>query len=125
MLQQGDRLEPCRCRFQPVGIIGRQQLHQGGGDLLGSAARPAGLEGMPLAIVDHQLPLQLPGQIESGVGPAGRGGSLGSWLHWTRTPEFPHPGGRPSAPAPLRLLPLIDPCPHAIHPPCSITWTPC
>lgn len=73
VLQQGNRLQAGGRGFGASGIIGRQQLHQGGGDLFSATTGALGLEGMPLAIADRQAALQVAGQRQ-GVGwPGGAG----------------------------------------------------
>lgn len=97
-------------------IVAAEQQQQRSGQLLGGPARPLALEGMPVAVPDHQLPLQLLRERSCGLWPGVRGGSrLGH--HWTLGQESPHPGeclfamgSVPPSPRqrPVRLLHLLD-----------------
>ena len=58
MLHQGDGLDPAAAGLALAGVIGLEQLHQGGCQLLGCPPGPLLLEGMPVAIADGQQSLQ-------------------------------------------------------------------
>ena len=110
MAHQGQRLLPLGGAAAAVGGIGVvEQLHQGGGQLLGGAALGMALEGMPLPIPDHQLLVQGLSRGAAALGPAaGVVGSRGRHNHWTDRAASVHPGGmqqRPRSPhQPIRWL---------------------
>jgi hypothetical protein len=84
VLGEGDGLLPRSCRLRGGGIIARQQLHKRSGQLFGAAAGPLGLEGVPVAVSDRQLLVQLLGQRQGCLGPGGGG-------HWTKGRGELHP----------------------------------
>jgi hypothetical protein len=116
MLRQGDRLLPSRRGCAVAWIVTAEQLHQGSSQLLGSATGPLALEGVPVAVANHQLPLQFLRQWSCGLRPGVGGGSrLGN--HWTLGQGSFHPGecvsvmgSVPPSPRqrPVRLLHLLD-----------------
>jgi len=74
MFQQGNGLLPPGGPPRQTGIIAGQQLHQGGGDLLGGPARTLGLERMPVALADGQAAVQLFSEGKRALRPEGSGG---------------------------------------------------
>jgi hypothetical protein len=83
MVDQGDGLLPRSGGGGTLGVIRRQQLHQGRRELLRSPPGSLGLEPVPLAILDGQGTLQALGQVEG--------------LRW------PVPRGTPEAESPLGM----------------------
>ena len=90
-------------------IIRPQQLHQGARQLLSGPAGSLRLEGVPVAIADHQPTLQVFCQLPAAIGPgfnpaagyggrrgAGAGGAglrgCGGVMHWTICLGLIHPG---------------------------------
>jgi len=83
------------------GAVGAEQLHQGRSDLLGATARFLSFERMPVALLDHQQPVQLLGQLPAALRPGAVGWGDG-WMggfrekrHWTRGGRGIHPGAMP------------------------------
>jgi hypothetical protein len=70
VLQQIDGLLPSLAAVAATGIIAREQLHQGSGDLLGGAASRLILDRMPFPITDGQLMQQPFRQIVCSSGPS-------------------------------------------------------
>lgn len=74
VLQQCDRLFAALAAVAATGLITGEQMHQGGGDLLGGATWTLALERMPVAFGDAEAALQLLGQGQGFLGPGpGRG----------------------------------------------------
>lgn len=116
MLGEGDGLLAGRGWLSLARVVTTEQQHEGSGQLLGGPPRPLALEGVPVAVPDHQLALQFLGQGACRLGPGGGGGSrLGH--HWTLGRGRPHPGEclcllGPVPPSPrqrpVRVLHLLD-----------------
>ncbi len=86
-----------------IGGIGRiQQLHQCGGQLFGSTPLRLAFQGVPLAVVDGEQPMQGLRRFSAAVGPLMIG------RHWTQPRLEGHPGAmqqRPRSPhTPIRWL---------------------
>lgn len=107
MVQQSHRPQPSIRGCGGSGIIGGEELNQGGGHLFGGPAGPLTLEGMPVAVADAQLTVQPLGQGQRAFrpgppgllrgarrdrGPGGGGfGGDGGGCHWTFGRESVHP----------------------------------
>jgi len=108
MVQQGDgpllALSPQAVRRAVV----TDQLHQGGGDLLGSAAGLLRFEGVPVTPLDRQEAVQGLSQLAAAFRPwalsrwgrIASGGNhgdagVGGKRHWTRSGRGLHPGAMP------------------------------
>ena len=108
MFHQGDGLLSLRGAAPnggPIGFI--EELHEGCGELFGSAALGLALEGMPVTVADHQLAVQGFGGLAAALGPVvGRG--HGRRQHWTDDRVSVHPDGMQQQPRspfqPIRWL---------------------
>lgn len=84
---------------RPAGLIGGEELHQGGGDLLGGTAGTLGLEAVPVPVLDRQPALQLFGQFQGSLRPVADvalGGGLRrgwGWHHGRAAAGASHPDG--------------------------------
>ena len=116
MGHQFSRLTALRARLRRSWCIGRiQQHHQSSRQLLSGAALGLRFEGMPLPLIDPQLPVQGAGQLLDLLGPVPAAGVVApaaaikaaGW-HWTDAAAPSHPGAmqqRPRSPyTPIRWL---------------------
>jgi len=105
MLQEGDRPG----LGVTTGLVGSTvfsgQLHEGGGDLLGTAAGFLPLLGMPVALLNGQQSVQGFGKLAAAFRPGlqcwGRGcrpgkAGFGEKRHWTQGGMAIHPGAMPN-----------------------------
>ncbi len=113
MFGQGDGLLAGGGGCALAGIVTAEQLHQGSGQLLGGTPRPLAFEGMPVAIADRQLALQLLRQGPGRLRPWGCGGDRRG-DHWTAGHGNPHPGERVSVMGPVQPSPRQRPV-HLLH----------
>ncbi len=91
VFDQRDRLHASRRRLGGSRVVSAEQKHQGCRQLLSPPPGPLGLEGMPIAIANHQLALKCHGLREGALWPAAGGdGLLRSW-HWTSAGSGVHP----------------------------------
>ena len=109
VLHEGRGLLPLHPRQRGPGWIAlRQQLHQGSGQLLGGAALGLPLEGMPVAAIDPQQPMQLLGQRLALLWPGCAAGLWDRMGHWTVAWAPSHPGAMAQPPrstqTPIRWL---------------------
>ncbi len=108
LLQQGDRPGLSLAAQLLRRAVITDQLHESRGNLLGPAAGLLPLVGVPVALLDHQQPMQGLGQLAAAVRPGaarrsriiGTGdpngkADFGGRRHWTRGGMGIHPGAMP------------------------------